>query len=338
MSHGLEKHPGARISFGKIAVRMALVLSILAVSVIILIVLTTSTANKLMSVEQKEISNIPSNVLPSYSPTSFKSFDNQTNLSGWFFKTSDPDPISTIIVVHDTGSNRMPFNVDMVDMIEDFLDMKYNVFLFDLRNSGESEGAISGYGYLEWQDVIGAINHVKKISVTTDVILYGIGSGCSASLLALNKLPSPSDDHSDYPDDILALSFDRSYCSGIILDSPAKNTDDYIRPFVVKESKLGFITQYFVPYAIRVSSGVSSSTNLATEIARLPIPVCIIYGGRDTFIGTEKIEQIVDERTRLNPNTTLAKMFSGAGYVESYYIDSQGYRDTVKEYLTVYFQ
>ena len=53
----------------------------------------------MMSVEKKELSNIPSNILPNYSATSFTSFDGQTNLSGWFFQTDDPK--STIILVHD---------------------------------------------------------------------------------------------------------------------------------------------------------------------------------------------------------------------------------------------
>ena len=209
-----------------------------------------------------------------------------------------------------------------------------------MRNSGESSGAICGYGYLEWQDVLGAIKHVKKISVTTDVILYGIGSGCSASLLAIDKLPPSMDTEvlEGYNQKIVDLGFDASYISGIILDSPAKNSDDYIRPFVFKKSKFAFVTQYFVPYAIRISAGESNNVNLATEISRLQIPVCIIYGGRDTFVGAEKIGQIVEERKRLNPNTTMAKMFSGAGYVESYLIDPNGYRSTLSDFLTSYFK
>lgn len=165
---GLTKREGKRLSFSKLIVRMALILSILAVIVVSVIVITASTANHLMSIDKKPMSNIPATILPSYSATSFTSADDQTILSGWFFKTEDP--ISTVIVVHDTQSNRVPFGVEMVDLIDDFISMHFNVFLFDMRNSGESEGVISGYGYLEWQDVLGAIKHVKKISVTTDVI------------------------------------------------------------------------------------------------------------------------------------------------------------------------
>ncbi len=91
MGKGLSRHAGASISISGIIVRLALVLSVLAVVVIFLLAQSASTANKMMSVEKKVLSNIPSNILPSYSATSFRSFDDQTNLSGWFFKTDDPD-------------------------------------------------------------------------------------------------------------------------------------------------------------------------------------------------------------------------------------------------------
>jgi hypothetical protein len=137
---------------------------------------------------------------------------------------------------------------------------------------------------MEWQDVIGAIDQVRKISVTTDVIIYAIGSGCSASLIALDKLPIVGEYGNVYDDDILNLSFDRSYVVGIILDSPAKYADDYIKPLVLKDSFLGFLTQHFVPYAIRISSGESENFCLATEISQLSIPVCILYGDGDYFV------------------------------------------------------
>ena len=335
-SFGKKKSSGS--SLNKLVVRLALVLSILAVALIFFIALTVYSSNKLMNVESDDVSNIPSNVLPSYSTCSFESFDEQTNLSGWFFKCDDP--ISTVILVHDTGSNRLQFGVNMVDLIELLLDNHYNVFLFDLRNSGESEGDISGYGYLEWQDVIGAIAQVRMISVTTDVILYGIGSGCTACTLAYSKLPESN--LSDAKREQLSykytnLGFDRSYISGMIFDSPAKSSDDYIKPIVEQNEFLGGITKNFVPYAIRFSAGEDKSVNIAAEVSRMPIPVCIIYGGHDVFIGADKINQLVDDRMRLNSNITEATMVPGAGYLEAFEADNGAYCDEILSFLIKYF-
>lgn len=319
-------------------VRSALVLSIIAVLLVFCIVLTVVSANHLMNIEADRVSNVPSNILPSYSTCSFESFDEQTSLSGWFFKCDDP--ITTIIVVHNAGGNRLPFGVNMIDMVELWLSNNYNVFMFDLRNSGDSEGDITGYGYLEWQDVLGAIAQVKMISVTTDVVLFGIGSGTTACVMAYDQLPPPGLTEAElknYSDDILNLGFDQSYVKGMIFDSPAKNSDDYIRPIVKQNEFLGFMTYDLVPYAIRVSTGVTDSVNLAAEISRIPVPVCIIYGGHDTFIGAEKISQIVDERNRLNSSITVAQMIPGAGYLESFNVGKQMYMDTVMRYLQSYF-
>ena len=317
--------------------RLALVLSIIAILIISFIALTVFSSNRLMNIKGYEVSNVPSNILPSYSTTSFQSADGQTSLQGWFFKTKNP--ISTIIVVHDAGSNRLPFGVEMIDMIEVWLENGYNVFMFDQRNSGTSGGDICTYGYLEWQDVLGAIAIVKQISVTTDVILYGIGTGCTSSLLAYSNLPPEGASDAallQYSTEIRNLGFDKSYVIGMILDSPAKESDDYIKPEVVQSEPLGFITQYSVPYAIRVSSG-ADNISLAAEIARLPFPVLIIYGGHDTFIGADKIDQIITERNRLNSSITKSVMVSGAGYLEEYSINKNLYIDTIKEFLDNYY-
>lgn len=319
------------------AVRFALVLSIMATIIIVMITLTVLSSNHLLNIEKNVLSNVPSNILPSYSTTSFESLDGQTSLQGWFFKTKNP--ISTIIVNHDTGSNRLPFGVEMIDMIETWLDNGYNVFLYDQRNSGTSGGDISCYGYLEWQDVLGAISIVRKISVTTDVILFGIGTGCTSQLLAYEKLPSPNMNDIElatYSKNIREIGFDKSYIKGMIFDSPAKMSDDYIKPVVAQKELLGFITQYFVPYAIRVSAG-ADNVNLAADIARLPMPVMILYGGHDNFVGADKINQIVNERGRLNESLTKSNMITGAGYLEEYTINKSEYINAVQDYLDTFF-
>lgn len=338
MNRGMVSYNGSLVrKRNPFIMRLALVLSIIAIILISFIALTVFSANRLMNIGRNEVSNVPSNILPSYNTTSFESADGQTSLQGWFFKAKKP--ISTIIVVHDAGSNRLPFGVEMIDMLESWLDNGYNVFLFDQRNSGTSGGDICSYGYLEWQDVLGAIAIVRQISVTTNVIIYGIGTGCTASLLAYKNLPPAGAGEltlSQYSSNIRNLGFDQSYVIGMILDSPAKQSGDYIRPEVVQSEPLGFITQYSVPYAIRVSAG-GSNLSLAAEIARLPFPVLIMYGGHDTFIGADKIDQIITERNRLNSSITKSTMVSGAGYLEEYGINKNLYIKTVNDFLNSYY-
>ena len=96
------------------------------------------------------------------------------------------------------------------------------------------------------------------------------------------------------------------------------------------------MTQFSIPYAIRVSSG-GTNISLAAEIARLPIPVLIIYGGHDTYIGAENIDQIITERSRLNGSITRSVMVSGAGYLEEYGINKNLYIKTVNDFLNEFY-
>ena len=64
-------------------VRFALLLSVLAAILIFMVILTISSSNNLMSIDKTTVSNVPSNILPSYSNCSFQSADGQTHLSGW---------------------------------------------------------------------------------------------------------------------------------------------------------------------------------------------------------------------------------------------------------------
>ena len=63
----------------------------------------------------------------------------------------------------------------------------------------------------------------------------------------------------------------------------------------------------------------------------------IIYGGHDTFIGADKIDQIITERSRLNSSITRSVMVSGAGYLEEYGINKNLYIKTVNDFLNEYY-
>ena len=90
MNYGVSGKKNSSGSFSAIIVRLALVLSVLAAGLIFFIVLTVISSNNLMSIESESVSNVPSNILPSYSTCAFESFDEQTNLSGTFAISADP--------------------------------------------------------------------------------------------------------------------------------------------------------------------------------------------------------------------------------------------------------
>ena len=324
---------------------IAVVSSLLALIVFLVAILTFSTANRLMRQMAKPLETFSSNILPSFQLASFPSLDEQTMLSGWFF-TTESDPLSTIILVHDQGENRLQFGLDSAGLYQFLVSEGYNVLAFDLRNSGRSEGEMSGFGYAEWEDVLAAISYVKKNSVTTNVLLYGFGTGVTAALLAMDKLPPAGSLAGDQAETVLAdyakpiqkLGFDQSYIRGLLLDTPCQSADDYIRSVLRQEGFLGTkLLQYAVPYAIRLSAGNNGQTSLITILTRCQLPVFLTYSTKDNFVGEAVVTPLIRERQRLHPDTTIVFATDEKGYAEGYLRDQEAYKAAVKGFLARFF-
>ncbi|HBP39167.1 MAG TPA: hypothetical protein DD640_10615 [Clostridiales bacterium] len=308
-------------------------------------ILTFIRASSLMQAPSRELETFSSNILPDFQLAGFPSLDEQTQLSGWFFPAAG-EPVSTIILVHDQGENRLQFGLDSASLIEFLTGLHFSVLAFDLRHSGQSEGKMSGYGYAEWADVLAAIRYVRKISVTTDVLLFGFGTGVSASLIALDQLP-PAGLAADaaagsmeaaavleeYPEAIRKLGFDQSYVCGLLLDTPCESPDSYIRAVCRQQGGLGLLLQYTVPYAIRLSAGNIGRINLITILTRSQQPVFISYSRQGSRIEADETDLLVRERLRFHPDTTAVHVYDEPGYLEGFLLDQENYLEMLRQYL-----
>lgn len=178
---------------------------------------------------------------------------------------------------------------------------------------------------------------MKKNTVTRDVILYGFGSGCSAVLLAIDRLPEAGADPSTLPSRLQKLGFDRTYVRGVMLDTPGLTPDASIRANYPDKDLLSAIKRGAVPYAVRLSAGYNGSRQLATVLTRLQLPVFISYSVLDSRLGPDAIEPLVAERLRLYPDTTLVHRMAIPGSVEGFTKDAEHYTSTIKDYLSRYF-
>ncbi len=319
-------------------IRTVVIISLLALVLLAGSILSLSTANELMRAPARPLQTISSNVMPSYQLASFTSLNEQSMLSGWFFQSQGP-AVSTIILVHNQGDNRFVLGLDSPPFFEYLTERGFNVLAFDLRNAGRSDGDLSGYGYAEWEDVLAAIRYVRRVASTRDVLLYGFGTGVTATLVAFDQLPRPGqEDLDDYPRDIRDLSFDQGYIRGLLLDTPASSADDYIRPDLQDQGFLGrYLLQYSVPYAIRLSTGGIQRPNLVGIISRAQIPVFIAGSDSDSRISDEQTRTFIDERQRLHPDTTVVFQSSASGTMSSYIEDPDGYEAALNQYFTRYF-
>ncbi len=334
------------------------VISVLVVGALLVVVAGAASftaANQLMRQEPSQLQSFSSNVMPRFSVISFQSLNEQTTLSGWFFPAQG-DPVSTVILVHDSGKNRLQFDIDMPRFYEFFVTNHYNVISFDLRHAGKSEGHLSAFGYAEWEDVIAAIQYARRFTTTKDVLLYGFGSGVTASLYAWSRLPeqvtpAAANGSKSGPDldsaargsgpalsaidqKIAQLGIDRSYVRGILLDTPCVLPDNYIQAVYRNGNLLGrVLLQHTVPYAVRLSASSTSQRSLVTILTQIQQPVFLAYNDPDTYVGLATVLPIVQERQRLHPDTTAVYVDPTPGSISGYKNNPEAYLGAVQDYL-----
>lgn len=331
--------------------RTAVLTSLVALILIIIVVITLTRANDLLRQPAKPLETFSSNILPTFSLVSFPTLDEQNRLYGWFFEP-ETEPVSTIILVHDQGENRLQFGLDSAKLYESLLEQGFCVLAFDLRRSGQSDSSMSGYGYAEWADVVAAIKYVRKNASTRNVLLYGFGTGVSSALLAIDQLPpagmvaaaADGDEKSaealeDYPENIRALGFDQSYIIGLLLDTPCSSPDEYIRADCRAQGWLGeYLLQYTVPYAIRFSAGTLSGNSLITILTRSQLPVFLTYSSQTSGVRLSSVTTLADERLRLHPDMTSVYISSQPGFVSGFPENPDLYLAAVDEWLKRHFK
>ena len=120
----------------------------------------------------------------------FKSKDNVV-LNGWFFK--NPHAKSTLFFAHGNAGNMS----DRLFKVKFFYDLGLNVFIFDYRGYGKSEGSPSEAGiYLDAQggyDFLQSQGHVDMNNIITERIIRYNRLESSESTILLTTTPNGED-------------------------------------------------------------------------------------------------------------------------------------------------
>ncbi|MFH0868131.1 MAG: alpha/beta hydrolase [Candidatus Woesearchaeota archaeon] len=189
-----------------------------------------------------------------YEDVTFETSDG-LKLKGWFIPSDKSN--DTIIVMHGYPTNKadvLPFSM--------FLLKKFNVFLFDFRSFGESQGSYTTAGYKEVKDLDAAVSYLKSRKDTGNIGALGFSLGASVAIMNKDK-------------DVKAIVSDSAYSNlNNMIKVMYKNFYFLKYPFV-------YLTRIYGKIFFGVDINDVSPVNAIKNIDK---PVLIIHGKKDSQI------------------------------------------------------
>lgn len=144
-------------------------------------------ATRVTLATRQPVEGTPADLGLLYEPAAFASNGDGIPLRGWYLPASGE---RAIVLVHGIDGNRWDTFHHQDQLAAVLVHAGYDVLVFDLRGCGESGGDRLGLGWLERQDVAGAIAYVRGRGIPAGRIgLWGQSFGGAAMLLAAPELP-----------------------------------------------------------------------------------------------------------------------------------------------------
>lgn len=186
---------------------------------------------------------------------SFKTADGIT-LAGWFIP-SQTERAKTIILLHGYPADKG----DILPALS-FLSKNYNLFLFDSRSLGQSEGSYSTAGAKETIDLLAAIAYLQSRGID-GIGVWGFSMGGAVALMVAPQTP-----------EIRAIVSESSYAR---LDLMASEL--YRIPIL--KYPLGWLTELWAKIFLNINTRDISPMASAQK---LTIPILLIHSKNDNVI------------------------------------------------------
>lgn len=228
--------------------------------VVIVIIIVISLLNFYMAMHPTRFKTgiAPDKVNLKYKNISFKTSDDIL-IKGWFIH-SKTKTNKTIIICHG-----YPFDKNNIFGATYFLAEKFNLLYFDFRYFGESQGKYTTVGYREKEDLLAAVQFLKKRNITkTGALGFSLGA---ATIIMANS------------EDIKAIAADSSYAT---LDKMIERTY-FIFPGFTKNPFV-FLTELYSKIFLGIDSKDIAPVK---DISNIKVPVLLIHGEKDSQIPVE---------------------------------------------------
>ena len=279
--------------------RVRTIITVAAVALVVLLVggyfgISAYTADRLSRPERWALTSTPSQYGLPYEDVTFNSTVDNIKLSGWYI---DSPGDKVIMMVH--GRNGRRDGGDALEIASKIAAHNYDVFMFDFRAHGASEGERYSMGQWEVRDVAGALNYLKGRGVTT-IGVHSTSMGGSPLLYA---------------------AVDHPEMKVLVTDSSFADLAPILEYELPKASGLPAFFNPGVFLMIKVMYGVDLAANKPAEaVAKLgDRPLLIIHSIEDTEADTVPVSHAIalQKAGANNPNLELW-LAPGEGHCKAY--------------------
>jgi fermentation-respiration switch protein FrsA (DUF1100 family) len=232
-------------------------------------------------------------------------------LKGFFIEAKDSK--RTVIICHGYSGNK---DTELIKFARFLNKAGYNTLFFDFRGHGESGGDYTSLGYYEVQDLLGAIEYLKKNKNLEKIAVIGTSMGAATSLLTAAKSK-----------EIKVLIEDSGFATireGISCGLKTFGVPNFLIPFA--------------SYLIHKAMGWHLNFDIKEGepirfIKKISCPLLIIHGDRDSLIPVKNAYLIYKEANQPK-EIWITKNIEHA---QSYFYFKEEYEKRVLEFFEKYF-
>jgi alpha-beta hydrolase superfamily lysophospholipase len=190
-----------------------------------------------------------------------------------------------------------------------YLDLGYNIIVYDLRGHGENEPTFTTYGIREGQDLNCLIKDTReRYSDITELGIHGESLGAATTVTCLKYKPD--------------VDFAVADCGFSDIENVLRELyrNNHVPTVLVDIADIGSRIRYH--YSIKAMRPIDS-------LDGNEIPVLYIHGADDTFILPKNSEDMY-KRTK---SRTEFHLIPGATHAASVLTEPEMYKEIVKEFL-----
>jgi dipeptidyl aminopeptidase/acylaminoacyl peptidase len=154
---------------------------VVALAALVYLAASTYITEQATHTERLPLVGTPADLGLQYETVTFESDADHIPLQGWYLPSRGE---RAIIMVHGIGQNRWNAWERVPQKAQLFVEHGFDVLVFDLRGHGQSGGDRLGFGWLERNDVLGAVAYVESRGVAPGRIgVQGHSYGAATGLL-----------------------------------------------------------------------------------------------------------------------------------------------------------